>query len=349
MRYVKLGATGLDVSPIAIGAMTYGEPDRGHPVWSLGEERARPLIKHALEAGINFFDTANMYSNGSSEEILGRALKDFADRDDVVIATKLRHPMRPGPNGKGLSRKAIMTEIDHSLRRLGTDYVDLYQVHRNDHATPLEETLEALSDLVKAGKVRYLGASSMFAWEFAKALHLQKQHGWARFVSMQDHYNLLAREEEREMIPLCLDEGVGTIVWSPLARGRLARAWDDAKSTARSETDGAYADTLYSPEQEASNRAIIDAVGKVAADHGVSRASIALAWLHRQPVVTAPLVGAGSAGQIDDAVASLDVELTDSDVQALTAPYTPRYDWQGVSDEATMDAIRARVPGMALK
>ncbi|MDS0136052.1 MULTISPECIES: aldo/keto reductase [unclassified Amycolatopsis] len=349
MRYVKLGATGLDVSPIAIGAMTYGEPDRGHPVWSLGEERARPLIKHALEAGINFFDTANMYSNGSSEEILGRALKDFADRDDVVIATKLRHPMRPGPNGKGLSRKAIMTEIDHSLRRLGTDYVDLYQVHRNDHATPLEETLEALSDLVKAGKVRYLGASSMFAWEFAKALHLQKQHGWARFVSMQDHYNLLAREEEREMIPLCLDEGVGTIVWSPLARGRLARAWDDAKSTARSETDGAYADTLYSPEQEASNRAIIDAVGKVAADHGVSRASIALAWLHRQPVVTAPLVGAGSAGQIDDAVASLDVELTDSDVQALTAPYTPRYDWQGISDEATMDAIRARVPGMALK
>ncbi|MGV9361242.1 aldo/keto reductase [Amycolatopsis sp. NPDC003731] len=349
MRYVKLGATGLDVSPIAIGAMTYGEPDRGHPVWSLGEEQARPLIKHALEAGINFFDTANMYSNGSSEEILGRALKDFADRDDVVIATKLRHPMRPGPNGKGLSRKAIMTEIDHSLRRLGTDYVDLYQVHRNDHATPLEETLEALSDLVKAGKVRYLGASSMFAWEFAKALHLQKQHGWARFVSMQDHYNLLAREEEREMIPLCRDEGVGTIVWSPLARGRLARAWDDAKSTARSETDGAYADTLYSPEQEASNRAIINAVGKVAADHGVSRASIALAWLHRQPVVTAPLVGAGSAGQIDDAVASLDVELTDSDVQALTAPYTPRYDWQGISDEATMDAIRARVPGMALK
>ncbi|MEV7045079.1 aldo/keto reductase [Amycolatopsis sp. NPDC051061] len=349
MRYVKLGTTGLDVSPIAIGAMTYGEPDRGHPVWSLGEDRSRPLIKHALDAGINFFDTANMYSNGSSEEILGRALKDFADRDDVVIATKLRHPMRPGPNGKGLSRKAIMTEVDHSLRRLGTDYIDLYQVHRNDHATPLEETLEALHDLVKAGKVRYLGASSMFAWEFAKALHLQKQHGWARFVSMQDHYNLLAREEEREMIPLCLDEGVGTIIWSPLARGRLARAWDDAKSTARSGTDGAYADALYSPEQEASNHAIIDAVGKVAAEHGVSRASVALAWLHRQSVVTAPLVGAGSVEQIDDAVASLDVELTDEDVRALTAPYTPRYDWQGVSDEATMDAIRARVPGMALK
>lgn len=349
MRYVKLGATGLDVSPIAIGAMTYGEPDRGHPVWSLGEERARPLIKHALDAGITFFDTANMYSNGSSEEILGRALKDFADRDDVVIATKLRHPMRPGPNGSGLSRKAIMTEVEHSLRRLGTDYIDLYQIHRNDHGTPLEETLEALSDLVKAGKVRYLGASSMFAWEFAKALHLQKQHGWARFVSMQDHYNLLAREEEREMIPLCLDEGVGTIIWSPLARGRLARGWDDAKATARAETDGAYADLLYSPAEEASNRAIVDAVGKVAAAHGVSRAAIALAWLHRQPVVTAPLVGAGSIEQIDDAIASLDVELTDQDVRELTAPYTPRYDWQGVSDEATMAAIRARVPGMAVK
>jgi aryl-alcohol dehydrogenase-like predicted oxidoreductase len=346
MRYVKLGTTGLDVSPVAIGAMSYGEPDRGHPVWSLGEEQARPLIRHALEAGINFFDTANMYSNGSSEEILGRALKDFADRDDVVIATKLRHPMRPGPNGSGLSRKAIMTEIDHSLRRLGTDYVDLYQIHRNDHATPLEETLEALSDLVKAGKVRYLGASSMFAWEFAKALHLQKQHGWARFVSMQDHYNLLAREEEREMIPLCLDDGVGTIVWSPLARGRLARAWDDAKSTARAGTDGAYADLLYTSAE--SDRAIVEAIGKVAAAHGVSRAAIALAWLHRQPVVTAPLVGAGSIQQIDEAVASLDVELTDSDVHALTAPYTPRYDWQGVSDEATMASIRARVPGMAL-
>jgi 1-deoxyxylulose-5-phosphate synthase len=349
VQYRKLGTTGLDVSPIAIGAMTYGEPDRGHPVWSKGEDEARPLIKHALEAGINFFDTANMYSNGSSEEILGRALRDFADRDDVVIATKLRHPMRPGPNGRGLSRKAIMTEVDHSLTRLGTDYIDLYQVHRNDHATPLEETLEALSDLVKAGKVRYLGASSMHAWEFAKTLHLQREHGWARFVSMQDHYNLLAREEEREMIPLCLDEGVGTIVWSPLARGRLARAWDDARSTARSDTDGAYADSLYSPAEEASNHAIIDAVGEVATGHGVSRATIALAWLNRQPVVTAPLVGAGTTGQIDDAVAALDVVLTDDEIDALQAPYTPRDDWQGVSDEAEMDAIRARIPGMALR
>ena len=348
MRYTKLGRTGLDVSPVAIGAMTYGAPDRGHPVWSLDEETSRPLIRHALEAGINFFDTANLYSNGSSEEILGRALKDFADRDDVVIATKLRHPMRPGPNGRGLSRKAVMTEVDHSLRRLGTDYIDLYQVHRNDHATPLEETLEALSDLVKAGKVRYLGASSMYAWEFAKALHLQERHGWARFVSMQDHYNLLAREEEREMIPLCLDEGVGTVIWSPLARGRLARAWDDARSTSRSATDGGYADLLYSPAEEASNHAIVDAVGKAAAAHGVSRAQIALAWLRHQPVVTAPLVGAGSIRQIDDAVASLDVELTDDEVRELEAPYTPRHDWQGVSDEAELDAIRARIPGMAL-
>lgn len=348
MQYTKLGTTGMDVSPIAIGAMTYGEPERGHPVWSKGEEEARPLIRHALEKGINFFDTANMYSNGSSEEILGRALKDFADRDEVVIATKLRHPMRPGPNGRGLSRKAIMTEVDHSLRRLGTDYIDLYQVHRNDHATPLEETLEALSDLVKAGKVRYLGASSMPAWEFAKALHLQKQNGWARFVTMQNHYNLLAREEEREMIPLCLDEGVGTLIWSPLARGRLARAWDDARATSRSTTDGAYADMLYSPVEEASNRAIIEAVGRIADAHGAGRAQIALAWLRRQPVVTAPLVGAGSIQQIDDAVASLDIELTDDDVRALQAPYTPRYDWQGVSDEAELDAIRKRIPGMEL-
>ena len=217
--------------------------------------------------------------------------------------------MRPGPNGKGLSRKAIMTEVDHSLRRLGTDYIDLYQVHRNDHSTPLEETLEALHDLVKAGKVRYLGASSMHAWEFAKALHLQREHGWARFVSMQDHYNLLAREEEREMIPLCLDEGVGTIVWSPLARGRLARSWKDAKSTARSETDGGYADLLYAPLTADSDHAIIDAVGAIADARGVTRAQVALAWLHSKPVVTAPLVGANTTSQIDDAVASLDLEL----------------------------------------
>jgi 1-deoxyxylulose-5-phosphate synthase len=347
MRYIKLGTTGLDVSPIAIGAMTYGDPAKGHPVWSLDEDASRPLIRHALDAGINFFDTANLYSYGSSEEILGRALKDFADRDAIVIATKLRHPMRPGPHGRGLSRKAIMSEVEHSLRRLGTDYIDLYQIHRNDRATPWEETLEALHDLVKAGKVRYLGASSMHAWEFAKALRLQREHGWARFVSMQDHYNLLAREEEREMIPLCRDEGVGTIVWSPLARGRLARAWDDARSTARSETDGAYADLLYTPADEAANRQIIDAVGTIADNRGVSRAQIALAWLRHQPVVTAPLVGANSAAQIDDAVASLDIDLNDDEIADLERPYTPRYDFQGVSDEAELEKLRARIPGYA--
>jgi aryl-alcohol dehydrogenase-like predicted oxidoreductase len=348
MKYVKLGTTGMDVSPIAIGAMTYGDPSRGHPVWSLPEEKSLPLIKHALDAGINFFDTANLYSNGSSEEILGAALKGFANRDEVVIATKLRHPVGAGPNMKGLSRKHIMQEVEHQLRRLQTEYIDLYQIHRNDHATPWEETLEALNDLVKAGKVRYLGASFMHAWEFAKALTIQKQNGWSRFVSMQDHYNLLAREEEREMIPLCLDEGVGTLIWSPLARGRLARAWDEAKSTNRSSTDGAYADTLYSEADEAANHAIIDAVGTIAEAHSVSRATIALAWLHAQPVVTAPLVGAGTTRQIDDALASLEVELTADELQALQAPYTPRWDFQGISDEKEMDAIRARVPGMKL-
>lgn len=315
MRYIKLGSTGLDVSPIAIGAMTYGEPGRGHPVWSLGEEDSRPLIKHALEAGINFFDTANIYSQGSSEEILGRALNDFADRDWVVIATKVRHPMRPGPNGAGLSRKAVFAEIDHSLRRLGTDYVDLYQIHRMDNSTPLEETLEALHDMVQAGKARYLGASSMPAWQFSKALHAQKQHGWARFASMQDHYNLLAREEEREMLPLCADQGVGTIVWSPLARGRLTR--DPNQATRRSQSDP-FADLLY--PQEASDKAIIDAVASVANGRGVSRAQIALAWLRRNPVVVAPLAGASKTSHIDDAVTSLEIDLTDEEVAQLSAP-----------------------------
>ncbi len=340
MRYIKLGSTGLDISPIAIGAMTYGEPARGHPVWSLGEDDSRPLIRHALDTGINFFDTANMYSQGSSEEILGRALRDFADRDDIVIATKVRHPMRPGPNGKGLSRKAIMTEIDHSLRRLGTDYVDLYQIHRLDSATPVEETLEALHDVVKAGKARYIGASSMHAWEFSKALHLQRQHGWARFAAMQDHYNLLAREEEREMLPLCADEGVGTIVWSPLARGRLARPWNE--STTRSATDG-MAGMLYTNAD--SDRSTVEAVGAVAEARGVTRAQIALAWLRRSPVVAAPLVGASSTTQIDDAVASLDIDLTDGEAAALEAHYTPRYDFQGISDDAEFARIMARIPG----
>lgn len=338
MRYIKLGKTGLDVSPICLGCMTYGEPGRGHPVWSLNEDESRPLIKQAIEAGINFFDTANMYSRGSSEEILGRALKDFANRDEIVLATKIRHPMRRGPNGSGLSRKAIFMEIDHSLQRLGTDYVDLYQIHRMDPATPLEETLEALHDVVKAGKVRYLGASSMYAWEFSKALHLQRQHGWARFISMQDHYNLLAREEEREMLPLCADEGVGTIPWSPLARGRLARAYET--ETSRSASDP-MAGMLY-PE-EASDRAIIEAVGAIAADRGVTRAQIALAWLRRNPVVVAPIIGASKPSHLEEAIASLDVVLTDEEVARLEAPYTPRYDFQGISDDRELARIQARI------
>jgi 1-deoxyxylulose-5-phosphate synthase len=338
MHYIKLGNTGLDVSPIALGCMTYGAPDRGHPTWSLDEEESRPLIKHAVEAGINFFDTANMYSQGSSEEIVGRALKDFADRDDIVIATKVRHPMRPGPNGAGLSRKAIMAEIDHSLKRLDTDYVDLYQIHRMDSGTPIEETLEALHDVVKAGKARYIGASSMHAWQFSKVLHLQRAHGWVRFVSMQDHYNLLAREEEREMLPLCADEGVGTIVWSPLARGRLAR--ESEETTNRAQTDG-FADMLYT--QDASDRAVISSLAAIAKDRGVPRAQIALAWLRTNPVVVAPLVGATKASHIDDAVASLDIELTSDEISSLERPYTPRYDFQGLSDPDELARISARL------
>ncbi|MFF3139272.1 aldo/keto reductase [Streptomyces mirabilis] len=346
MRYIKLGRTGLDVSPVAIGAMTYGEPDRGHPVWSLDQEASRPLIKHAIEAGINFFDTANLYSYGSSEEILGRALKDFANRDDVVITTKVRHVMRPGrPNGGGLSRKAIMSEVEHSLRRLGTDYVDVLMTHRLDNDTPLEETLQALHDVVKSGKARYLGASSMHAWQFAKALHLQERHGWARFVTLQDHYNLLAREEEREMLPLCADEGIATMIWSPLARGRLARPFGQANAGERSATDGAYADTLYTNTD--SDREIIDEVGAVAGSRGVTRAQVALAWLRRNPVVAAPVVGARTIQQIDDAVASLDLDITDEEARRLEVPYTPRYDFQGISDVRELERIKASVPGYA--
>lgn len=332
MQYVKLGHTGLDVSPVCIGCMGFGDPSRGYPAWSLGEEASRPLIRHATEAGINFFDTANLYSNGNSEEILGRALKEFTNRDAVVIATKLSAPTRNGPNALGLSRKAILTEIDHSLRRLGTDYIDLYQIHRRDQRTPWEETLEALHDLVKVGKVRYLGASSMKAWEFSKTLHLQKANGWARFVSMQDNYNLLAREEEREMLPLCVDARVQTIVYSPLARGRLARPWGE--STARSADEAAYA-TLYEATTE-SDQKIVEAVGAVAAERGVSRAQIAYAWLRRNPVVAAPIVGALKTTHIDDAIAALSITLTDDEAVRLEAPYTPRGDHQGVSDPAML-------------
>lgn len=342
MQYVKLGCAGLDISPICIGCMGFGDPSRGYPGWSLDEEASRTLIRHAIEAGINFFDTANLYSNGGSEEILGRALKDFTRRDSVVIATKISAPTRNGPNASGLSRKAIMNEVDHSLRRLGTDYIDLYQIHRRDQRTPWEETLEALHDLVKVGKVRYLGASSMMAWEFSKALHLQKANGWAHFVSMQDKYNLLAREEEREMLPLCADEGVQTIVYSPLARGHLARPCGE--TTARATAENNAMGSITTAE---SDRRIIEAVSAVAAEREVSQAQIALAWLHRNAVVAAPIVGALKAKHIDDAIASLSIRLTDDEVARIEAPYSPRADDQGVSTPALLDRAVAAVTGFS--
>jgi 1-deoxyxylulose-5-phosphate synthase len=330
MQYKKLGHTGLDVSPICIGCMGFGDPSRGYPPWSLDEEASRPLIRYALEAGINFFDTANLYSNGSSEEILGKALKDFTNRDTVVIATKVAAPTHNGPNAIGLSRKSIMAEIDRSLKRLGTDYVDLYQIHRHDQLTPWEETLEALHDLVKMGKVRYLGASSMKAWEFGKALHLQKANGWARFVVMQDTYHLLLREEEHEMLPLCADEGLQTIVYSPLASGRLARPWGATSSRSQ-------ADPGATPQNEGtaeSDQKIVEAVGAVAKERGVSQAAIALAWLLSKPVVAAPIVGALKTKHVDDAIAALSVILTEDEIARLESSYTPRIDYQGVSDAA---------------
>jgi len=317
MEYVKLGSTGLDVSRLCLGCMSYGEPDRGAHSWSLTEEASRPFIKRALEAGVNFFDTANVYSAGSSEEIVGRALRDFADRDEIVIATKLHGTMRPGPNGGGLSRKAVFTEVDHSLRRLGVDYIDLYQIHRWDSRTPIEETLEALHDVVKSGKVRYLGASSMAAWQFAQALYVADLHGWTRFVSMQNHYNLIYREEEREMLPLCLDQGVAVIPWSPLARGKLTRDWDT--TTVRADNDQ-FGRSLY---HEASDRRIVETVAELAAKRGVPRAQVALAWISKHPAVTAPIVGATKPEHLEDALSSFEVELTPEEISALEEPYEP--------------------------
>jgi aryl-alcohol dehydrogenase (NADP+) len=316
MKYVTLGRTGMYVSRICLGCMSFGEPGRGGHPWSLDEEASRPLIRQAIEAGINFFDTANVYSLGSSEEITGRALKDFAKRDEIVLATKVHGVMREGPNGRGLSRKAIMTEIDHSLTRLGTDYVDLYQIHRWDRRTPIEETMEALHDVVKSGKARYIGASSMYAWQFAKAQHVAEVNGWTKFVSMQNHYNLIYREEEREMLPLCLDQGVGVIPWSPLARGRLTRDWDT--TTARSETDE-FGQNLYLPEDQQ----VHEQVAEVASARGIPRAQVAMAWLLGRPGVTAPIVGVTKASHLDDAVAALDVELTRQETEQLEKPYVP--------------------------
>jgi aryl-alcohol dehydrogenase-like predicted oxidoreductase len=318
MRYVKLGSTGLDISPLALGCMSYGEPQRGNHEWTLSEEESRPLIRAAVDAGINFFDTANVYSDGSSEEIVGRALAEFTRREDTVIATKVHGRMHEGPNGAGLSRKAIFAELDNSLRRLGTDYVDLYQIHRFDPETPLEETLEALHDVVKAGKVRYLGASSMYAWQFSKALYLQRLNGWSRFVTMQDHYNLINREEEREMYGLCADQGIGVLPWSPLARGKLARPWDE--TTSRSETDS-FGKTLYGTLD--ADRRVSDAVGAVAESRGVARAQVALAWVSRNPVVSAPIVGVGRPHHLEDALASLELHLTEDEVRALEEHYVP--------------------------
>jgi aryl-alcohol dehydrogenase-like predicted oxidoreductase len=323
MRYRKLGSTGLDVSHLCLGCMSFGVPDRGTHAWTLDEEASRPLIRAAVEAGINFFDTANMYSDGTSEEFVGRALAEYTRREEVVIATKVYFPMRRGPNGGGLSRKVIMHEIDASLRRLGTDYVDLYQIHRFDSTTPLEETMEALHDVVKAGKARYIGASSMWAWQFAKAQHIAERHGWTRFVSMQNHYNLLYREEEREMLPLCLDQGVGVIPWSPLGRGRLTRPAEVATDRT---TKDLYLQTLY----HSADHDIIDRVAALAARRGLTMAQVALAWVAGNPAVSAPIVGVTKIEHLADALVGIDVELSDDERAELEAPYTPQ-PVQGIS------------------
>jgi len=299
--------------------MTFGVPERGDHTWTLPEQQSRPLIRKAIEMGINFFDTANAYSDGTSEEIVGQALKDYARRDEVVIATKVFFPMSKGPNGGGLSRKSIFTAIDASLRRLGTDYVDLYQIHRWDPTTPIEETLEALHDVVKSGKARYLGASSMYAWQFAKALHLARAHGWTPFVSMQNFYNLLYREEEREMLPLCADERIAVLPWSPLARGRLARPWN--AETPRAQND-VYADKLFAESTE-SDRKVVERVDAIAAERGVPRAQVALAWLLQKTAVTAPIVGVSKPHHLDDALAALTLDLTEAEIGQLEAPYVP--------------------------
>jgi aryl-alcohol dehydrogenase-like predicted oxidoreductase len=314
MKYVRLGRTGLQVSRFALGCMSFGSPEAGQHSWTLAEDDAKPMIRAAVEAGINFFDTANTYSAGTSEEIIGRVLKEHTSRENIVIATKVYGRMRPGPNGAGLSRKVIMSEVEASLRRLGTDYIDLYQIHRWDPHTPIEETLEALHDLVRSGKVRYVGASSMYAWQFSKALYTADLRGWSRFVSMQPHYNLLYREEEREMLPLCEDQEIGVLPWSPQARGRLTRPWKEV--SVRSENDE-FGKKLYGSD----DKPIVDAVERIAVDRGVTQAQVALAWLLRQPVVTAPIIGATKDRHITDAAASLELVLTDDECAALEQPY----------------------------
>jgi len=317
MKTTQLGNTDLHVSRLCLGCMTFGEPDRGRHAWTLPEASSRPLIQQALDAGINFFDTANSYSDGSSEEIVGRALKEYARREEIVVATKVYFPL--SNLSQGLSRKNIMQSIDDSLKRLDMEYVDLLQIHRWDYETPLEETLEALSDVVKAGKARYIGASSMYAWQFAKAVYTQRQHGWAQFVSMQDQYNLIQREEEREMHPLCLAENIAVLPWSPLARGRLTRPWGE--TTARSVSDE-FGKTLYSATEE-NDAVIAQRVEAIAADKGVSRAQVALAWLLHKPAVTAPIIGASRAEQLADLVKAVEVELSSEEIAELETVYQP--------------------------
>ncbi|MFS0726977.1 aldo/keto reductase [Paenibacillus sp. 1P07SE] len=319
MEYITLGRTGLEVSRLCLGCMSYGVSERGTHPWTMDESSSRPFFKQALELGINFFDTANVYSDGTSEEFVGRALKELTRRDDVVIATKVNGRMRPGPNGAGLSRKAILSEIDHSLQRLGTEYVDLYQIHRFDPHTPIEETMEALHDVVKAGKARYIGASSMYAWQFLKMQHAAEQNGWTRFISMQNYVNLLYREEEREMLPLCKADGIGVIPWSPLARGRLTRDWDE--HSARSETDE-FGKTLYAHTVDA-DRSVIERVAEIAAERGVPRAQVALAWVLQKDGITSPIVGATKLHHLEDAVAALSLGLTMEEIARLEEPYVP--------------------------
>jgi 1-deoxyxylulose-5-phosphate synthase len=331
MDYVRLGNTGMQVSRICLGCMSYGKSTGGMVrwQWTLSEEDSRPYIKAALEAGINFFDTANLYSSGESELVLGHAVRDFAKRDELVIATKVWGPMREGPNGRGLSRKAILSELDNSLRRLGTDYVDLYQIHRYDYDTPLEETLEALNDVVRAGKVRYLGASSMWAWQMMKAIGIQRANGWAMFVSMQNYYNLIYREEEREMLRLCASEGVGVIPWSPLARGRLARPWSEEPQTERARTD-AFAKGLYEKTEDI-DKPIIDRVNEIAGERGLPPSQIALAWVLDKPGITAPIIGATKPKHLEDAIAAISVKLSDEEVKRLEELYQPHPAPQGFS------------------
>jgi aryl-alcohol dehydrogenase-like predicted oxidoreductase len=321
MDFVNLGKTGLKVSRICLGCMTYGSPEKGSHPWALNEDQSRPFIKKALELGINFFDTANVYSGGASEEVLGHLLREFAKREELVVATKVYGVMRQDPNGRGLSRKAIFTEVDASLRRLGMDYIDLYQTHRWDYQTPIEETLEALHDTVKSGKVRYIGASSMFAWQFCKALYLADLHGWTRYVSMQPHYNLIYREEEREMLGLCMAERIAVLPWSPLARGRLTRAWETEPSTARGRTDE-FGKGLYRTTQEA-DKQVVERLSQLAGAHGLPRAQIALAWLLHQPAVTAPIVGATKPHHLDDAVGALSAKLSAEELKSLEELYIP--------------------------